>query len=185
MKLTLRDLFWLALLVASVTIWITEQWKATQFQRYPRRRRDIFARASGEYLRRQAAIAEFKEMSDEELNEYFATLPPNKLYQVGERHYIRCDEYEPCLVEITRRGLIDQLQGHYDTLMASSAGKTGFDFPDNLELLTALRRVEGNRDPLTIRLELNGSPRAMSKFREPTLRAVIENVDVGLEAVNL
>src|SRR5205085_1571473 len=55
----------------------------------------------------------------------------------------------------------------------------------NLKLLTALRRAEGRPDPLTIHLTLDGPQRFMSKFREPIVKATIENVDPGREAVNL
>ena len=162
MKLTLRDLFWLALLVAGLTVWFSEQWRAMELERHPRHFHEIFVRASNEYLRRQAALEAFAQMTDEELNEYFASLPPNKLYQVGERHYERCVEYEPCVAEMARRGLVDRLQENYDALMAQSPGSSGFDFPDNLELLTALRRAEGNRDPVTIHIGLNGLPRVIN-----------------------
>lgn len=190
MRLTLRDLFWLALLVAAMAAWVVEQRRSAEFRRY--RALSHFSKILGvkrvgdQELRRYAAAAEFAEMSDEELSDYFASFPPSKVYQVVDRHFFeRCSDYETCLVEMARRGLVGQLQQQYDTLMANSATKSGSDFPDNLELLTALRRAEGNRDPLTIRLELDGSPRVMSKFAEPRLRAVIENVDIGREPVKL
>jgi len=53
---------------------------------------------------------------------------------------------------MARRRMAGQLQKHYNALMAQSVGKTGFDFPENLELLTALRRAQGKPDPLKIQV---------------------------------
>ena len=60
--------------------------------------------------------------------------------------------YEPYLTEMARRMLVDQLQKHYDAMMARV--DSGLGFPFNLELLTALRREQGRPDPLLIEISL-------------------------------
>src|SRR5262245_27696417 len=116
MKLTLRDLFWLALLVAALTTWRIEhrerasaigrlRWEARQI------RADRYTTPSREDLNRQAALAKLSQLNDDDLDEHFASLLPRDGWQ---RH----GEYEPCLVEMARRGLCTQLQRHYDALMA-------------------------------------------------------------------
>jgi hypothetical protein len=189
MKLTLRDLFWLMLLVGAVTAWWVEQVGAARasWQRY----RHVIGSEHNHpnfhkrELRRRAALDEFAQMTDEELNEYFGSLPASKYFLVGDSHYDLFDEYEPCLDEMSRRGMSKQLQKHYDALIAQSVGKTGFDFPENLELLTALRRAQGMPDPFVIHLKYDGGPSVLSQFGEPRFSATIENVDSGLEAASL
>jgi hypothetical protein len=187
MKWTIRDLFWLALLVAGVTAWGIEQVRAARGIWH----RHVIGSESDHpnfHIRERkwrAALDIYAQMTDEEVDAYFGSLPASKLLQFGENHFDYCDEYEPCLVEMARRGMAGQLQKHYDALMAQSAGKTGFDFPENLELLTALRRAQGKPDPLKIHLKFEGGPVLLSQFQKPRFSAVIENVDSNGEAVSL
>jgi hypothetical protein len=88
------------------------------------------------------------------------------------------------LDEMARRKMAAELQKHYDAQMAAFAGKVGANASSNLELLTALRRSQGNADPLKIHLKFDGRGVARDKFQKPQFIATIENVDWGLETVN-
>jgi hypothetical protein len=183
MKLTLRDFFWLVLLAASVTAWgiehrrgAKEMWELRLHSSFLNSDRN--AKPSGDELERRAEMARLATLSDAELVEHLASLPAVKRYE-------NRSEYESCLVEMSRRGIAEELQEHYDALMTQSAGKSGSDFPNNLELLTALRRAQGMPDPLIITIRLDGAKEPFNKFQAPTISAVIENIDVGHESVFL
>jgi hypothetical protein len=179
LKLTLRDYFWLMLCVASVVVWKIERDRRTE-ARQPSwfLRTDRGLEPSQAELGRRSALAKLSKLSDEELDEYLGQL-------LLDSHWNRHSDYEPCLVEMVRRRLVGPLQKHYDALMAGSAGKVGFDFPANLELLTALRQAQGKRDPLRIRMTVGNANGPNSDVQTPRLQATIENVDVDHEPVML
>src|SRR5262245_32728510 len=112
MKLTLRDLFWLVLLVAGLVVWGLDLVRV----RSVRLPRSVIGSVSDHHnyhipeTRRASALIDFAQMTDDELDEYFGSLPENKMYQLAPNHYGRCHEYEPCLDEMARRGLADRLQ---------------------------------------------------------------------------
>jgi len=184
MKLTLRDLFWLALLIASLTVWAIEHRKAereiatwqprARFVRNDRRLRPTEAERQ-----RLAAVQKFARFTDEQLDEHFASLTAGDQY----RHVA---EYEPCIAEMSVRGMSAKLQKHYDAYMAknSEASNFPFDFPHNLELLTALRRAQNEPDPLRIDLKLSDRWPYGKQAPAPTVLATITNTDVGMEAVS-
>jgi hypothetical protein len=133
---------------------------------------------SWDQSKRVAAGDALVQMTDDELDEHLT-------FQMSQPEYGRSAEYEPCLIEMMRRGMVDCLRARYDELMANCAGATGPDFPANLELLTALRRTEGKRDPLTVRLELSSDPASAWSFQPPLVHVKLENVDEDREAVRV
>jgi hypothetical protein len=181
MKLTLRDLFWLALLIASLTVWAIEHRKAER-EISDVRRRSWFIRI-GEHepsdAERQslAAVKKIARLTDEQLDQHFASL-------TAADQYYHVAEYEPCLTEMTRRGMSAQLQKHYDELLARrrSANQFPFDFPSNLELLTALRRAQKEPDSFQISLQLSNRFPYGNKESAPMALATITNADIGKES---
>jgi hypothetical protein len=182
MKLSVRDLFWLALLVASVTFWWSEHRRVARLIGVWRQSfhvRHDWNYPSNAERQRLAAVHQFADLTNESLNARFALLAA-----ADERS----PEYEPCLAEMARRGMSAELQQHYDALMASDQMPTPHSllgFPHNLELLTALRRSRNRPDPLRIDVELSGHLTYGKSDRPPTVTATITNVDVGREAVVL
>lgn len=178
LKLTLRDLLWLALLIASLTVGgIQYQRNAAQFEALKKRSflRDLNAGPSPAAMQRRAALGTFKACTDDELDQQFAALAASGQWQ-------HAADYEPCLNEMVRRRMVDPLQKHYDVLMGN--GDPDRAFPYNLELLTALRRAQGKADPLQIEVSL-GDPAALQiEGPAPVVKAVITNVDAGREAVH-
>ena len=137
MKLTLRDLLWLALLIASLTAGgMQHQRRAAQVEALKKTSflRDLGAGPSPAALQRQATLKKLAARTDQELDLQFGILATS-----GQ--WIHAADYEPCLTEMVRRRMADSLQKHYDVLMASSDPNRAF--PYNLELLTALRRAQG------------------------------------------
>jgi len=126
--------------------------------------------------KRQAAAQRLSRMTDDELDSYLAPCVAD-----GQRNNV---DYEPCLVEMARRGLDDRLQKYYDAMMENDRTQDGIPtFPHNLELLTALRRAQGRSDPLTLELVLNSRPAWRGNYSGPCVQAIVKNVDVGEEAV--
>lgn len=123
--------------------------------------------------------ANYSKLSDDELKQIFNDL----LKLTGFRSKAN---YEPCLSEMIRRGGKQWelfLMEKFEALMKSKIKKyekaeeltPGANF--NLELLTALRRVKKQPDPLQIFIdepkELNGMASNL-----PTLKVIIKNVDI-------
>ncbi len=126
--------------------------------------------------KRRAAANRFSRMTDNELDACLTSFQ-------AERHANKA-KYDPCLAEMARRKLVDQLQRQYDALMAKDRDQDGFRWhPDNLELLTALRRAQGRPDPLTLEMALDSRPPWRTKYSGPCLQAIVRNVDVGDEPV--
>ena len=170
MKLTLRDLLWLALLAASLTAaGIQHSRTSEQVSRW----RHFLGRQDfgpSEWAKqRQLALKKYAAFSDQQLDDELAALSQASAQWSKP-------EFEPCLTEMVRRGLVDRLQQHYDTLLARD--KSREYFWHNLALLTALRRAQKQPDPLRIQVSLvSSSP--------PTIRATITSADVGRELVRL
>lgn len=98
----------------------------------------------------------------------------------------RTAEYESCLTEIIRRGgerweryLRERLEDlDAKVIRQGEAGDSSTPGAHrNLELLTALRRVQGRRDPLTI-LTIADAPLTITLPELPLLKVRIQNVDV-------
>jgi hypothetical protein len=83
---------------------------------------------------------------------------------------------------MARRGMVEELQRHYDALMAQKG--TQFWFPYNLELLTALRRAQGKPDPLKIEVSMADPARLGIDGHASVVQASITNVDAGGETVH-
>jgi hypothetical protein len=178
MKLTLRDLFWLALLIASLTAWgiqhrravqRTEELKKTDFVR------DLTAGPSLSAVQRKATLERLAALSDAELDQELTVIAMGTQWQHDPK-------YEPCLTEMIRRKMVDQLQKHYDDLMAQDEAVVGF--PYNLELLAALRRAQGKPDPLRIEISLADPTKVNLDASAPAVQAKITNVDSGKEPVH-
>lgn len=121
------------------------------------------------------ALAELRVLTNAQLNVRFGKMLDGDGY-----HHL--DEYEPCLVEMVRRGMADELEKAYETEKARKP-----DEPwgiNNLELLTALRRAQGKPDPLLIQVELPDRAVYATMTSLPRLKATVENVDTGHETVN-
>lgn len=175
MKLTLRDLLWLALLIASLTAWGIQHYQASEQvgKRFLYRGRQ--EGPSAQFLQRQAALKKFAAFTDQQLDDHLSALSQ------GSAQWHKPD-YEPCLTEMARRGLADRLQKHYDALLACNKSQKSFWY--NLELLTALRRAQRKPDPLSMQVSLvNPSRLGAAPSVPPVIQATITNVDVGKEPV--
>jgi hypothetical protein len=178
LKLSLRDLLWLALLIAGLTVWgIQHQRSARQVAELKKANflRDPYAGPSADALQRRAALKRFAACTDEELDEQFATI-------AASTQWHHAADYEPCLTEMVRRRMVRQLQKHYDMLMARGGSDLGF--PYNLELLTALRRAQGKPDPLKIEVSIADPNLFQIDGPAPAVKAAVTNVDTGREAVH-
>lgn len=182
MKANLRDLFWLVLLAATLTVWGIGHYRKVKEIAESRRniwfvKIDDYGKPTTAELQRQAVLEKMSKLTDEELDSHLASI-------LTADRGIRQPAYEPCLFEMARRGMANKLQAHYDKLMTADRDRDGVPrFPDNIELLTALRRAQGERDPLTLELEIGRRPSWAANYAGPCLQAVVRNVDVGNEAV--
>lgn len=183
-QLTLRDLFWLVLVAAVLVAWATSHGQSAVEIKELEKRRPFFGlvrslQPSFEAKHRAVALKVFGALSDAKLSDLLSKMQDFRRYDRGL-------EYEPCLTEMARRGMREELQKHYDLLMARERVKDGHpDYPENLELLTALRRAQGEPDPLKIHVELWHKDYSGNPSTIPEIRATIENVDVGKELVYL
>jgi hypothetical protein len=185
MRLALRTIFWLTLAVAVVTGWwlerrqlMAELGELKKKSPWPYLRS---ARNSGEpshnVIARRKRLVQLSEMTDDELRKLLAISSEssgNDLYS----------EYDLCLVEMSRRRMISDLQEAYRALMTERGREEIGQSPYNTKLLTALRRSQNLPDPLKIHVDFKrrdwrGEPMAI-----PQISAVVENVDVGMEEVD-
>jgi hypothetical protein len=178
LKLTLRDLLWLALLIASLTAWgiqhrraiqRTEELKKTDFLR------DLSAGPSPWALQRRATLEKFAAFTDAELDQEFTAIALSTQWH-------HAADYELCLTEMVRRKMVAELQKHYDALMATEGTVDGF--PKNLELLTALRRAQGKHDPLRIEISLADPTKISMDAGAPAVVAKVTNIDEGQQPVH-
>lgn len=129
--------------------------------------------------------ARFRDWSDQRLSDRLDEL-------LSSNNFRRKPAYEACLSEIVRRGgerWASVLRSRRDALMEREFDLYG-DAADlvpgsyfNLELLTALRRVEGKSDPLQIFVELPNNEIAATPLSLPQLRVSIKNVDGAQQEV--
>ena len=130
-------------------------------------------------------LAQLREEPDQRLSDYLDEL----LLRSNFRDEF---EYEACLTEIVRRGRdpwAGILRKRFDALLArrfklyeqDEDPEPGSHF--NLELLTALRRVDGRPDPLQISLELPLQKITATPLSLPDFRVAIQNVDVERQDV--
>jgi hypothetical protein len=124
--------------------------------------------------------ARLRALPDERLSERLDEL-------LSAEDFRREFEYEACLTEIVRRAQDEwaaQLQRHVDALAARVVDR--FDDDDdgkpgscwNLELLTALRRVQQKPDPLRIIVDAPDDRITTPQLSLPHLKVAIKNVDV-------
>jgi hypothetical protein len=127
---------------------------------------------------RTTNIAKFKSFSDDQLKQTLDRL-------LDLRGFRDDPSYEPCLNEIVRRGgrTWDAFLSAKLEVLNKKQIKEGEDADDrvsgdhyNLELLTALRRVQKKSDPLAIELDLRG-PLEATTLSLPSLKVKIKNVD--------
>jgi hypothetical protein len=178
LKLTLRDLLWLALLIAGLTAWGMQ--RSRSIQRAESLKRTDFVRVPGSQptplaAQLRVALDKFAASSDEELDEQFGVI-------AASTQWHHAADYEPCLTEMVRRKMVDELQKHYDALMARDLSVSGF--PYNLELLTALRRAQGKPDPLQIEISLVDPKTISMEPQAPAVQARITNVDAEKQPVH-
>lgn len=104
-------------------------------------------------------------MSDEEVNEFLHN-------SMEVREYRSQSDFQASLYEMTRRGMTEKLE--------NAMSKDG-----SLELLTALRRSEKRKDPLSIQLSIDTKVEIKcSPLDLPKIKCTIENVDEEKEEVD-
>lgn len=182
-RLALRDLFWLVLLAAIAVAWfrehrsssaaINEQSRYSSFRSATQKQHP-----SASALARIAACERLSQLTNAQLDEHLREI----LTDLPNRLLPDESEYEPCLIEMTNRKMVDELQQHYDELMKPAPERRYF--PDNFELLAALRRAEGKPDPLRIAIRLNRQTFGSSDDNLP-VRADVINVDRERQCVDL
>jgi hypothetical protein len=93
-----------------------------------------------------------------------------------ERNGANRRSVETCLTEMIRRGG-SHWQGFVGNELARARAKQKPSLIEDLELLTALRRIQGKPDPLAV--QLVGAPELECTFPQvPTIRVRMRNVDV-------
>jgi hypothetical protein len=182
MKLTLRDLLWLLLLVAGLTAWaLQHQQNAERYRRTrvhnPFVRRDRFVSPSPAAIQRRIALQRLGGFDDAALEAHFAAI----MRGLAWRHA----DYEPCLVELSQRGMAGQLDRYYRKVMSRERDGIKWSFPDpeNLELLAALRRAQRRPDPLRCLVTVANRDDFGIKSPAPIIEAKMMNVDTGGEPV--
>ncbi|KPK49483.1 MAG: hypothetical protein AMK72_04485 [Planctomycetes bacterium SM23_25] len=122
-------------------------------------------------------LAQLSRLTDEQLRERLDH--ERKRYQ---------DTYETCLTEIVRRGgkqweafleaRLKQIQSRWSKVPATKEEENDLGRLENLQVLTALRRVQKQRDPLA--LTLAQASELKSTWPElPVLKVTLANVDEG------
>jgi hypothetical protein len=130
------------------------------------------------------AVAKVKLFTDAQLQQTLEKL-------LGGSHFRDDPLYEPCLGEIVRRG--GKTWEAFLAAKLETLNKKQFklskddDYPEpgsyhNLELLTALRRVQKKSDPLAVALSAKG-PLEASLLSLPRLDVAMKNVDCDKAAV--
>jgi hypothetical protein len=155
MKLTLRDLLWLALLIASYTAGgMQHQRRAAQVEALKKTSflRDLGAGPSPAALQRQATLKKLAARTDQELDLQFGILATS-----GQ--WIHAADYEPCLTEMVRRRMADSLQKHYD---AQWPERSQSSISYNLELLTAFAPRD---NPIRSKLKSRSATQRLCKSR--------------------
>lgn len=180
MRISLRDLFWLVVLVALGVSWYVERRQIqeaaanaspTRFQRQP-------SRISNRTVARELEIVQaVRELSNEQLVAHYS--PDAKGHPA----------YEAFLLELSRRKMSGELRTIYTA--AQQTPTTDPNLPpgtpnsatswNNCVLLTALRRAEGNPDPIRIDIQSLGTNPLRSATASPFILSRITNVDVERE----
>lgn len=166
-RFQLRELFWLALVCASATLWFVQHRdsaKAIEASAAARPWLLPNPSAPPEESPYATALAKFAAASNEELIARLA-----QPFDSAGHYY-----FEPCLSEMARRGMHAELAKYYNSIYPPAAD---IWYSRDAEVLTALRRAQGLTDPLKIHVALGQvSP---SDPKKPTwhLQAQIENVD--------
>lgn len=89
-------------------------------------------------------------------------------------------ELDATLSEILRRGgegWAPLLEAQLDTVARHAAEGSHLNVPRNLELLTALRRLQGRADPLEIQVVIPEDERSLTFPALPTLSVAVRNLD--------
>ena len=157
-------------LVAAMTVWFVPC---------------ILARSDLDDVRaRIEAVEKVKSFTDQELRQSLGKL-------LSGAHFRDDPLYEPCLSEVVRRGgktweayLIAKLKtlNRRGTKPIEPANDTEPGINSNLELLTALRRVQKKPDPLVVVLDTKATIEA-TPLSLPRLRVAVKNVDSEKAAV--
>src|SRR5690242_13789948 len=116
MKLTLRDFLWVTLLVASVTMWLLEWRRGRELA--GGHLRAILAsmgrEADDREVERRLTLARFRDYSDAELD-----LHLGELLCCGDGQRLHT-ELDSCLIEMARRKMVVELDGHYRAMFAQA-----------------------------------------------------------------
>src|SRR2546428_461355 len=110
-QLSLRDLFWLVLVVAIAAGWTMAHIQGARQLEELKNHWPFFgyrspSAPSKELQARMAALETLSKLSDAQVSEQFGTLNFASLFHNEP-------EYEPCLAEMARRGMQKELQQHY------------------------------------------------------------------------
>lgn len=176
LQLSLRDLFWLMLVVAIAVGWQVDHVGTSE----ELRRLSMHWHSGGpveriepsaESVARIELMKELKQLSNAQLSERLGEMLDRGSFRRGP-------EFQPCLVEMARRGMHHELQRHYDRAMTQKDNIRGLLlFPDNRDFLTALRRAQGLPDPLKIHVTLPQVDYRGIATSAPYIRTCVENVD--------
>lgn len=178
LRLTLRDLFCLILACALAMAWMMDRHhlgdqiadaKALKLLRERKQRYLATKKVDAKLL------SHVRAKSDAALSAHLGDL-------IAKEH-VDDIEYDVHLAEMAKRRMADKLHRHYQALMSTAKIHSHpVHIPQNLALLTALRRAQGKPDPLLISAEWE-RPILASSTSLPILDVTIKNVDVEQEWV--
>lgn len=166
MKFSLRDLFWLVLVVAIVVSWLVERRQIEwAFASSGSRNHIQELDAGSDYW--GSSASELQRLTDAEFSALFAQLRGNQ-------------DNDVYLLEAGRRHLQDPLQKILDFRKQSESTSEVWD---NRVLLTALRRAEGKPDPLRIEIHSLGKDAKGRQVAAPLIVPRVTNIDFGGESL--
>ena len=182
MKITLRDLFWLVLLVAIGIAWGQEYLRVTAAYKDAVRLFDgggNLCDVVGEATKKTLQ-ARIQTLSKEEL----------VAESVSKE---RIEDKEPYWIEMSRRRMVEELRAIYSesenlpSLDPNDPPETKAKDSswDNGRLLTALRRAEGKPDPIRIEIVSLGKSLQGRRVGQPVIIPKITNVDIDRERCHL
>lgn len=175
MRISLRELFWLTLIIGLCVSWGVErrriQCAFANARPITRNRLPVGAGMLTHASRTQV----FREFSDKQLIAHL----PNANGQ----------NYTEYLLELSKRRMSTQLRSMYTAEKQAPSIDPNSDSPytptaslwDNRELLTALRRAEGNPDPIEIEIHTLGTDHVSKLTSSPFIILCMRNVDAERE----
>ncbi len=171
MQLSLRALFWLLFAAALAIGW---GWEGYQLRQDPVRTQYRFLTKMRSTGPTPSANARHKILND------LAGLSDAELVAAFEAVKVDTQDWQVYLSEIARRNLRDDLMRIFQ--QPATSEREQFSSFRGL-LLTALRRTQGQLDPLTIHAHVPKNDEAGKRIAVPLVKAVLENVDLEQQDV--